>query len=56
MIDETYVEFAPDVSEITAMPLAAAYDNLMILRVSSSYVARLVWAMVSQATRLSLLH
>ena len=39
MIDETYVEFAPDVSEITAMPLAASYDNLMILRGVSKFYA-----------------
>ena len=39
MIDETYVEFAPDVSEITAMPLAATYDNLMILRGVSKFYA-----------------
>lgn len=34
-----YVEFAPDVSEITAMPLAATYDNLMILRGVSKFYA-----------------
>ena len=27
MIDETYAEFAPDPSDITAIPLASRYDN-----------------------------
>lgn len=39
MIDETYVEFAPDVSQITAMPLISQYDNLMILRGVSKFFA-----------------
>lgn len=39
MIDETYVEFAPDVQEITAMPLVEQYDNLMILRGVSKFYA-----------------
>lgn len=39
MIDETYVEFAPDVDAITAMPLAASYDNLMIIRGVSKFFA-----------------
>ncbi len=37
MIDETYVEFAPSVEEITAVPLASEYDNLMILRGVSKF-------------------
>lgn len=39
MIDETYVEFAPDVSEITAMSLVKDFDNLMILRGVSKFFA-----------------
>ena len=39
MIDETYVEFSPSVEEITAMPLVANYDNLMILRGVSKFFA-----------------
>lgn len=39
MIDETYVEFAPCVEDITAMPLAADFSNLMILRGVSKFFA-----------------
>lgn len=39
MIDETYVEFAPDVSEITAVPLTKKYDNLMVIRGVSKFFA-----------------
>lgn len=39
MIDETYVEFAPSVEEITAMPLVSAFDNLMIIRGVSKFYA-----------------
>ncbi len=39
MIDETYVEFAPSVEEITAVPLVSEYDNLMILRGVSKFFA-----------------
>jgi threonine-phosphate decarboxylase len=39
MIDETYVEFAPCVAEITAMPLTEIYDNLMIIRGVSKFYA-----------------
>lgn len=39
MIDETYVEFAPSVEAITAVPLTAHYDNLMILRGVSKFFA-----------------
>lgn len=39
MIDETYVEFAPDVQEITAMSLVEKYDNLAILRGVSKFFA-----------------
>lgn len=39
MIDETYVEFAPCVSQVTAMPFVAHYDNFMVLRGISKFYA-----------------
>ena len=39
MIDETYVEFAPDVEEITAIPLTREFTNLMVLRGVSKFYA-----------------
>lgn len=39
MIDETYAEFAPDISEITAIPLAEHYDNFMVIRGVSKFFA-----------------
>lgn len=39
MIDETYVEFAPDMEQITSMPLVSLYDNLMVLRGVSKFFA-----------------
>lgn len=39
MIDETYVEFAPDISAVSSMPLTAKYDNLMVLRGVSKFFA-----------------
>ncbi len=39
MVDETYVEFAPDISAVTAVPLAARYDNLMVIRGVSKFFA-----------------
>ena len=39
MIDETYVEFAPDVAEITATSLVEKYSNFMILRGVSKFFA-----------------
>lgn len=39
MIDETYVEFAPSIDEISAVPLIARYDNLMIIRGVSKFFA-----------------
>lgn len=39
MIDETYVEFSPDVSAITAIPLTQAYNNLIVLRGVSKFFA-----------------
>ena len=39
MVDETYVEFAEDVSKITCAPLTAYYNNLIILRGISKFFA-----------------
>lgn len=39
MIDETYVEFAPDINAITAIPLTETFDNLMVLRGVSKFFA-----------------
>lgn len=39
MVDETYVEFAENVEEITSVPLTADYDNLIILRGISKFFA-----------------
>lgn len=39
MIDETYIEFAPDLSEITAVPLTAEYNNLIVIRGVSKFFA-----------------
>ena len=39
MIDETYVEFAPDISAITAVPLTQKFTNLMVLRGVSKFFA-----------------
>ena len=39
MVDETYVEFAPDESRITSVPLTNYYTNLIILRGTSKFFA-----------------
>lgn len=39
IVDETYVEFAPDCEEITSIPLTGYYDNLVILRGVSKFFA-----------------
>ena len=39
MIDETYMEFAPDCEQMTAIPLTAYYNNLIILRGISKFFA-----------------
>ena len=39
MIDETYVEFAPDLNAITSVPLTRYYNNLIILRGVSKFFA-----------------
>ena len=39
MIYETYVEFAPDISAVTAVPFTRKYSNLMVLRGVSKFFA-----------------
>lgn len=39
MIDETYVEFVPEIDKITAVPLTAVYSNLAVLRGVSKFFA-----------------
>ena len=39
MIDETYVEFAPDISTVTAVPFTKRFTNLMVLRGVSKFFA-----------------
>jgi threonine-phosphate decarboxylase len=39
MVDETYVEFAEDINEITSIPLTEYYNNLIILRGISKFFA-----------------
>ena len=39
MIDETYVEFAPDINAITAVTLTREFTNLMVLRGVSKFYA-----------------
>lgn len=39
MVDETYVEFAPDEADITCVPLTNYYTNLIILRGTSKFFA-----------------
>lgn len=39
MVDETYVEFAPDVAAATSIPLTDDYNNIVILRGTSKFFA-----------------
>ena len=39
MIDETYVEFAPSISQISAVSLVPDYDNFMVIRGVSKFFA-----------------
>lgn len=39
MIDETYVEFTPDINAVTAVPFTRKYSNLMVLRGVSKFFA-----------------
>lgn len=39
MVDETYIEFADDVKEVSAMPLTREFENLFIIRGTSKFFA-----------------
>ena len=39
MVDETYVEFADNMAELTAVPLTNYYNNIVILRGTSKFFA-----------------
>ncbi len=39
MVDETYIEFVDDVAAITAVPITAYYNNIIILRGTSKFFA-----------------
>lgn len=39
MVDETYVEFHPDMEHVTAIPLVPEYDNLCVVRGVSKFFA-----------------
>ena len=39
MVDETYVEFAPDIEEITCMPYVEHFKNIMVIRGVSKFYA-----------------
>lgn len=39
MVDETYVEFAEDINQVTSVPLAESYNNIIILRGISKFFA-----------------
>lgn len=39
MVDETYVEFAPDVEKISAISLCSRFENLIVLRGTSKFFA-----------------
>ena len=39
MVDETYVEFAPEEKDVTSIPLTNYYTNLIILRGTSKFFA-----------------
>lgn len=60
MVDETYIEFAPDISEFTSVPLAKSHDNLMVIRGVSKFFAapglRLGYAITSNVEFMSLIH
>ena len=59
MIDETYVEFAPDVQAVSAVSLVPSYDNFMVIRGVSKFFAapglRFGYGITSNQTFLSAL-
>ncbi|SFQ37197.1 threonine-phosphate decarboxylase [Lachnospiraceae bacterium XBB1006] len=60
MVDETYVEFAPDMEQITCVPLTVKHDNFICLRgVSKFYAApglRLGYAVTGNKDLLETIH
>ncbi|QHQ59550.1 aminotransferase class I/II-fold pyridoxal phosphate-dependent enzyme [Anaerocolumna sedimenticola] len=60
MVDETYVEFAEDMEQITAISLASYYNNIIILRGISKFFAapglRLGYAVCGNMDMLKLLN
>ncbi len=60
MVDETYVEFAPDIAAISSMTHVANYDNLMIIRGVSKFFAapglRLGYGITSNEAFINVLH
>lgn len=60
VVDETYVEFAPNAAKISCVSLSSDYDNFICLRgVSKFYAApglRLGYAITSNAALLELIH
>lgn len=60
MVDETYIEFAPDISQFASVPLVNEFDNLMIIRGVSKFFAapglRLGYGITSNQGFRDLLH
>lgn len=60
MVDETYVEFAPDIRDISSVSLLADYPGLIIIRGISKFFAapglRLGYAMVADTKLISLVN
>lgn len=60
MVDETYVEFAENVNEISSVPLTRTYGNIAILRGTSKFFAapglRLGYAICSNTDLMSIMN